>query len=253
LLARRELLKPMATRLAEAALLIQPSSDYYVIERDGRIVGGAASELDTTGFGIISRQHLFGELVEGDPEHVVVRARALYSPRLAFTSLKIELERGRDSLALNAQRVGDSVLTVSIDGLAQRDVPEQIVARDPLFLGPAAVLPLVLVESAKVGSRATVRVFDPILRRVREIPLALVAESLFVVVDSAMYDPRRRRWSMAKRDTVRAWLVASDSMTARVWVDRAGRIVEFSDGRGTRAVRTAYEIAYENWRLARER
>jgi hypothetical protein len=252
-LARRELLKPMATRLAEAALLIQPSTDYYIIERDGTVVGGAASELDTTAFGIVSRQHLFGELVEGDPEPVVVRARALYSPRLAFTSFKIEFERGSDSLALNAHRVSDSLLSVSIDGLAQPEIPERIVAHDPLFLGPAAVLPLVLVESAEIGSRATVRVFDPVLRRVREFPLQLVAESLFVVVDSAMFDPRRGRWTMAKRDTVRAWLVASDSMLARAWVDRAGRVVEFSDGRGTRALRTAYEIAYENWRLARER
>jgi hypothetical protein len=243
----------MATRLAEAALLIQPSTDYYIIERDGRVVGGAASELDTTGFGIVSRQHLFGELVEGDPEPVVVRARTLYSPRLAFTSFKIEFERGRDSLALNAHRVSDSLLSVSIDGLAQPEIPERIVAHDPLFLGPAAVLPLVLVESAQIGSRATVRVFDPVLRRVREFPLRLVAESLFVVVDSAMYDPRRGRWTMAKRDTVRAWLVSSDSMLARAWVDRAGRIVEFNDGRGTRALRTVYELAYENWRLARER
>lgn len=251
LLARRELGKPASQRLAEAALRVSPSSDYYVIERDGEVVGGGSAEVDTTGYGIVMRQHIFGNLIEGDSEEIVLRVRSSYSPRLEFGSLKIDFDRAGGTSGISAARAGDSLLSISVDGPDGSHETTTITTPDPLFLPSTATIPLALLDRPQRGVKAEVRVFDPLHRSVRTIPLLIAAESLFVVVDSAMLSPGRRRWTMARRDTVRAWLVTSDSTAVRAWIDRAGRVVEATDGRGTRAVRTAYEIAYENWRLAR--
>ena len=250
-LARRELLKPMSARLVEAALQVQPSSDYYLIERDGISIGGATAEVDTTGYGIIFRQHAFGRLVEGDSSEVVVRARASYTPGLAFGGFRIALERGADSIVMTGQRTEDSVLIVTMDAGGSAGPRRRLSARDPLFLPASAAVPLVLLNSPRRGLRDEAHIFDPFRQQARTIPLRVARDSVFIVVDSAAFDTTSRRWVPAREDTVRAWLIASDSTRVRAWVDRAGRIVSVSDGQGTRAERTAYEIAYENWRIAR--
>lgn len=250
LLARRELLRPMSARLAAAALQVRPSAHYFVIERNGEIVGGASAEVDTSGYGIVLRQHLFGALLD-DADPVVIRARSSYTPTLSFSAFRMELERGDDAFVLTGQRSDDSLLTVAVEGPREGGAVSTHVARDPLFLPPAAALPMMLLETPRAGARALVNVFDPLRRIPRSLPLSMARESVFVVVDSAGFDPETRRWNPARTDTLRAWLVTSDSSALQAWVDRGGAIVHFDDGRGTRAVRTAYEIAFENWRLDR--
>jgi hypothetical protein len=61
------------------------------------------------------------------------------------------------------------------------------------------------------------------------------------------------RWLAVHRDTVRAWhLVASHAAAPLdVWVDRLGQVVMMHRGRdGLTLRRTAYELAFENWRRA---
>lgn len=250
MLARRELLKPVSVRLVEAALGVQPSSHYYVLERDGRPIGGATAEVDTTGYGFVFRQHVFGRLLEGDSSVIVIRIRSSYTPALAFGGFRIALERGSDSLVMTGQRTEDSVLIVTTETGGTPGPRRRLKAGDPLFLPPAAALPLVLLNRPRRGLRADVHIFDPLRQQARTLPLTVARESVFVMVDSAAFDTTARRWVPARRDTVRAWLVSSDSTVVRAWVDRSGRIVVASDGLGMRAERSAYEIAYENWRLS---
>jgi hypothetical protein len=250
-LARRELLKPMSARLVEAALQVQPSSHYYVILRDDAPIGGATAEVDTTGYGIVFRQHVFGQLLEGDSSDVVIRARSSYTPGLAFGAFRMAVERGADSVVMTGQRTEDSVLIVTTETGGTTGPRRRLSAGDPLFLPPVAALPVVLLNRPRRGLQADVHIFDPLRQRVRTLPLTVARESVFVVPDSAAFDTTARRWLPARYDTVMAWLIASDSTSIRAWVDRSGRIVFASDGHGTRAERTAYEIAYENWRLSR--
>ena len=153
---------------------------------------------------------------------------------------------------MSADRGGDSLLLLAMEPAAGPAPLARLVAPDPLFLPVTAAVPLALLNRPRPGRETRMHVFDPWTGAVHLDALRVESESLFIVVDSAAFDPARRRWVMAQRDTVRAWLVTSDSGAFRAWVDRAGRIVEATDGRGLRAVRTAYEIAYENWRLMRD-
>jgi hypothetical protein len=251
LLARREFLRPMSERLAAAALQVHPSAHYYLIKRNGEVVGGGSSEVDTTGYGIVFRHQLFGVLSEGEPDTVTLRSRASYTPTLIFGGFRIDAEWRSGSATLAGQRVEDSLLTLTVNGTGVSAGNHQVVAREPLFLPANAALPVALLERLKPGLTAEVNVFDPLLQRSRTIPLRVARESLLVVVDSAGFDPQSRRWVAARTDTVRSWLLTSDSTSLRAWVDRTGAVVEATDGRGTRAIRSAYEIVFENWRLER--
>src|SRR4029453_2582694 len=60
----------------------------------------------------------------------------------------------------------------------------------------------------------------------------------------------RRRWMVARRDSVHAWRIATDGPSAvSAWIDEQGRVVELQHALGFSLRRTAYEIAFENWRL----
>jgi hypothetical protein len=225
---------------------------FFWHKRDGRIVGGASAEVDTTGYGIAFRQHAFGALLGDDDDSVTVRARSSYTPTLTFGGFRIDVERGGELVVLSGQRTEDSLLALATEGLGERS-GRTVSAPDPLFLPASAALPVVLLNRPRPGARTQVTVFDPLSQRTRIIPLTVARESVLVVVDSAGFDPESRRWQPARSDTLRSWLITSDSTRVSAWVDRSGAIVQLDDGRGTRAIRTAYEIAFENWRLERAR
>jgi hypothetical protein len=74
-------------------------------------------------------------------------------------------------------------------------------------------------------------------------------------VDSARFDEDKGEWVDALKDTVRAWRVERSDSTAGAleWVDAQGRVVQAVQRDGLVLKRTAYELAFENWRIARDR
>jgi hypothetical protein len=114
-------------------------------------------------------------------------------------------------------------------------------------------LAVALGERPNVGKRYSISVFDPTAMGARDMPLVIRAESLFVIPDSARFDSTTRRWRGASTDTVRAWQIVPDSGSGFTgWVDAQGRVVELSQPGSLNLVmrRMAYELAFENWRLA---
>jgi hypothetical protein len=86
--------------------------------------------------------------------------------------------------------------------------------------------------------------FDPTTRLVIRPELAIRAESLFTVVDSASQDAAGE-WRPAHRDTVRAWRIEGAPEGVTAWVDAEGRVVAARAG-SLSAFRTAFEIAFKN-------
>ena len=87
---------------------------------------------------------------------------------------------------------------------------------------------------------------DPSSGESQQANIRLAAESLFVVPDSAAFDGQAGRWRSVHNDSVRAWRLEGASGT--LWVDAQGRIVRHERADGTTFQRTAYELAFENWR-----
>ena len=92
-------------------------------------------------------------------------------------------------------------------------------------------------------------IFDPMSRTVRKVNLKVGKDSLFMVTDSARLDSVSGRWVKAHADTVRGWQVAGDTPMITAWVDASGRMIAASEPGGITLMRTAFEIAFENWRL----
>jgi hypothetical protein len=81
------------------------------------------------------------------------------------------------------------------------------------------------------------------------------AESLFTLVDSAKFDQDKGEWVGVLTDTVRAWRVETPGTTGGFsgWIDAQGRVVQRALPGGITLKRSAYELAFENWRIARDR
>lgn len=254
LLVSRSINRDPVEVLAIAALRIQPRSLYYTIERDGAVVGAGSSEIDTLATRIVATDYVEGVLPFADSTiDLRVRARSTFSRALSFMEIRILVEPPRDSITVVIRRATDELLRVTGDRAGRVLGTQDIEARDPVFMPQWAALPLMLTREAREGSSMDVRILDPRTRIARETPLRIAAESLFVVVDSAAFDARDRTWVPALRDTVRAWRVTGEGLPPTFWIDIAGRIVEAEDERGLRLRRTAYEIAFDNWRNARRR
>jgi hypothetical protein len=106
-----------------------------------------------------------------------------------------------------------------------------------------------LVDKHEREASRTATILDPTRDTITTATVRVVAESLFVVVDSAVMEPGTRRWIPAHSDTVRAWKMEQQGGgIINGWFDERGRLVEGEPIPGITMQRTAYEIAFDNWR-----
>ncbi|MFI5311257.1 MAG: transglutaminase family protein, partial [Gemmatimonadales bacterium] len=116
-----------------------------------------------------------------------------------------------------------------------------------------------LGEAPKVGRKYSLPMFNPTTMTRGEMTLVIRAESLFTLVDSATFDRDKGEWVTALTDTVRAWRVETTTGgSSQVggftgWVDAQGRVVQSAQPGGITLTRMAYEMAFENWRIMRDR
>jgi len=242
LLLARELNPSPASRLADVALRIVPITTYYMVEDGGRHVGFASIGIDTVPHALQVTEYMVTDSAGvRQADQLVVRMSRGLSLR-DFESTRI---RGADSTRL-AGNVVDSTLIVSSAGGRMDSVPVSL----PAFVGVIEAAVTVLVDEPRVGSTSALRTIDPVTGRVSTRAMRVDAESLFIVVDSAVADSSGR-WLAVHRDTVRAWhLLANEAPAFDAWIDAQGLVVESRLTNGLLLRRTAFELAFENWRQA---
>jgi len=230
--------------LAEIALRLQPATFYYVVERNGRQIGAAASALDTTTQSLISEDYYVGEHPTGDStERVSGRWHTRLSRAMRLSAMSILVTRPREPFALSALVQDDSTLTITRSSGSRKVALGAEPFGPPLFTPSLAPVALMLGGARKLGDGRQLAMFDPLTRKVIRPQLTIRAESLFVVVDSANLDPRGD-WAVAHRDTVRAWRIEGAPHGVTAWVDDTGRIVAASAPNGISVTRTAFELAF---------
>jgi hypothetical protein len=106
-----------------------------------------------------------------------------------------------------------------------------------------------LTHRPRIGSSSISHIYNPLSRRVETVTLSIAAESLFSVVDSAVFDAARNSWVAAHIDTVRSWQLVPPSRAISAWVDSRGRLVAASEPGGLSMMRSTYEIATLNPKL----
>jgi hypothetical protein len=243
LLFARELNPSPAARLADVALRITPITTYYMVDDGGRHVGFASIAIDTVPHALQVTEYMVTEPASGARHSDQLTVRL--SRGLAMRDYEASSARGADTTRILGRLV-DSTLIVTSDGVTT----DTVAVSPPAFAGAIRATVAVLLDKPRVGATTALRTIDPVTGRTAVSAMRVDAESLFVVVDSAVADSSGR-WFAVHRDTVRAWRLVTDEVpTFDGWIDEQGLVVELRLASGLRLRRTAFELAFENWRQA---
>jgi hypothetical protein len=245
MMAHRNANRSESQQLAEVALRVQPATFYYAIDRDGEQVGAASSALDTTSKSLVSEEYFVGDFRSNTTaqERTSARWQTRLTRGLHLIDLTADVARPTKPFSMNATVQEDTTIFI-----AGRKTTGRPAARytfvGPLFNPTVASVVFMLGGPPKIGRSQTISVFDPMTRTVVRPTLRIRAESLFTVVDSAGRG-LKGEWTVAHRDTVRAWRIEGAPHGLEAWVDAEGRIVAARAGSYS-AIRTAFEIAFRN-------
>jgi len=250
-MVRRNANRSEAQQLAEVALRVQPATFYYLVERGGQQIGAASSALDTTANTLVSEEYFVGDYPAGTG---VERTSARWQTRLTrgfrLADLTIDIARQSRPFSINASVEEDTALFIAGTKTTGGHPPAHYTFTPPLFTPSLAPVAFMLGGPPKIGRKQRMSVFDPTMRSVTRAELQIRAESLFTVVDSAALDAGGH-WSVAHRDTVRAWRLDDTSRGLTAWVDAEGRLVASQLG-DLSTIRTAFEIAFKNVKVAQD-
>ena len=249
-LARRTLFGARADNIAVAAMRVNPGAVFFAVTRAGEQIGFASSTIDTTAKQITATDYLVADLpLGGEEKRAETRSVVTLSRSLRVDNFTLSLETDSIPFQARGHVVGDSVLEISVGDSAKPSL-SRVRLTAPILLPTLVPLVAVLGDQPKVGAKTTLSVFDPVELAPKPVTVDIVAESLFVVSDSAKLDTASRRWVVAHDDTVRAWKLTTDSTQLfTAWVDEQGRVVRADLPGGLSIERRAYEIAFENWKL----
>jgi transglutaminase-like putative cysteine protease len=248
-LVKSEYFRPTAELLAEAALNVSPSATFYRLDLGGQQIGYAASQIDTLLDTIrLQDQMLLRIPTLGSVQRIEARTNANLTRTLQLRAFDATL-RGADVRFGVAGRIsGDTILQMEIQS-AETTQEYALPLTDPVVLPALLPLNLAFGGDLAVGKTYAVRLFDPLQLAERTVDITVLAESTFVVPDSAELLGEDPIWVAARWDTVHAWQVRQDmgGFEVEAWIDDLGQIVQATTPMGFTMERTAYEIAFENF------
>ncbi|MEX0980143.1 MAG: transglutaminase-like domain-containing protein [Gemmatimonadota bacterium] len=243
---RREYFHPELARLASAALSLDPTTNFYTLQMNGRSVGLANSRLDTIPGGFLLDDLMTLELPAlGQTGRAVARTQVRMSPALEMQSFTFSLDSEGGEFAAEGSMRGDSLLRVTVSAGGAPQEFEYRFVEPPLF---SAILPIRLAMSGglRVGRDFRFPVFDPSTLSTRTVEISVLEHDTLMVVDSVSRGPSGR-WVPAREKTVPAWRVAEryGGMSVESWIDQDGRIVRATSALGFSMERTEYDLALQ--------
>jgi len=250
LLIRREYFRPRSERLANAAAKVSPATVYYGVMQGDRQVGFAESQVDTTRETITVADYLVADLpVGGKPRRTSARLTATLSRLFRIRRFDVAINAEGPPVNAAGRVDGDSVLVFALSMGAEKADSQRITLHGPVLLPQLVPLAVALTERPKVGKHYVMPVLDPAVMAPKDVELDVVAESSFVVHDSATFDPATSRWRGTQPTTIRGWHVVTRNNGTAVsgWIDEQGRIIETTQ-LGFVLRRLPYVVAYENWK-----
>lgn len=255
MLVRREFFVGSAARLASAALRVNPGASYFAVSQGGAHIGFASTTLDTTAAGIEVVDWFVADLpVAGTVQRASARSVIRLSRSLALQTFDVQVETQGTPLHVGGRTEGDTAVVFALrSGTAKAD-SQRVAVRGPILLPTLVPLVIALGETPKVGKTYRIPTFDPQAMMSRDLAMTVRAESLFTLADSVRFDQGLAEWVPAHSDTTRAWRVEPENGSGFTgWIDSDGRVVESSQPGGITLRRAPYAIAFENWRIARDR
>ncbi|HTR20947.1 MAG TPA: transglutaminase-like domain-containing protein [Gemmatimonadales bacterium] len=249
-LIKREYFRSTGARLAEAALAVPPGAVFYRLQLGAQQAGYASTTVDTLGDSISVEDVLVVDVPAlGKLYRTSGRSLAIVDRALRLRSVVTTVDAAGHRFDARATVSEDSVLHLTIISAADSQRSSVKLTR-PIV--PPSLLPLRLAFGGelRIGKSYSTRLFDPLTLAERDVTVQVTAESSLIVADSADYDSTTMAWVPVHFDTLRAFRlgVTGDAPGLEAWIDGQGHIVRAQSPLGLTMERTAFELAYENFR-----
>jgi transglutaminase superfamily protein len=248
-LVKREYFRSTGAKLAEAALAVPPGAVFYRLAVGGQQVGYAGTTIDTTRDTIrVTDVWVLDVPALGMMHRTDARSTASVSRALRMQGVDVTYDGDAGRWHAAARMVNDSSLRLTLTASGDSETTVLHVARAPVL---PDLLPLRVAFGGelKTGRSVRVAVFDPLLLAEHDVSVTVAAESTLVVADSADYDSTAMAWVPVHYDTLQAFrLDQRGGLASSAWIDAQGHVVRAWTPGGFTVERTAFEIAYENFR-----
>ncbi|MEO7085512.1 MAG: transglutaminase-like domain-containing protein [Gemmatimonadaceae bacterium] len=251
-LVQREYFRPRTEQLAQAAARVTPGAVFFAVMQNDEQVGFASTTIDTAQASISVVDYLAADVQRGGKiRRETARTNVVLSRALRVRTFEISLNAGGPPRQAGGRVDGDSVLVVGIESGTEKADSQRVALTGPILLPTLVPFAVALSERPKVGKRVVLPILDPSSMSPKDVTFHVLAESVFVLNDSAAFDSTTKRWHGVKQDTVRAWNLSADETAGGAgfsgWVDEQGRVVQTTQ-LGFVLKRRPYEVAFENWR-----
>ena len=246
----RESGQPGGTILADAERAVEPGAMFYTVSMAGVKIGFASNTVDTVPEGLLVEDRMFLEVPAlGAIQRIDVRTTAHLTNTLRLQSFEAGLSGTAGRFTALGEVVGDSLLTVELESADSRQTV-RVPLDEPIVLPAYMPLRVAFGADLEVGNTYSLRTFDPLLLQHRDVSVRVVDDSVLLVPDSAAFDSTAMEWVVARFDTVPAWRIEQtvDGVTLDSWIDGFGRVVSVSSALGISMERSAFELAFINFR-----
>jgi hypothetical protein len=249
--ARREMGRTTADRMAEIALRVAPGATYYAAERNGQHVGFSSTTVDTLAKTLQITEYQVADVPQAGSTRRVTKQTVLRLTRgLALRDFTVTTVRDSAPSRVFGWMVDDSTLAVTMVATGAARDTQQVKVPAGIVLPLMIPMAVALGAELKIGARHVVETFDPVGRSLHTVRAEILAESSFVIPDSAVYDAGRAKWTAARMDTVTGWhMKIVGNAESDIWIDELGHPLGWQTPDGLTMRRTAYELAFENWRM----
>jgi len=253
-LVKREYFRSTGARLAEAALAVSPGALFYRLSVGAHQLGYSSTTVDTLADTIRVVDVLVIDVPAlGRLHRIRGRSEATLDRSLHLRGVTAEFDGHDGQFELSATVSADNVLHLTITAGGDSQTSAVPLSR-PLVLPSLLPLRLAFGGELRLGRDVTAWLLDPFTLSERDVAAIVTAESTLVVADSADYDSTTMAWVPVRFDTVRAFRL-DEAGTGNVrggvrstWIDAQGRVVRATAPLGFAMERTAFELAYENFR-----
>jgi hypothetical protein len=250
-LLQREYLSPAGTRPGDLSPGVSPGAQFYRLSLGAQQLGYASTTVDTLGDSIRLVDVLvldlpsLGSLGRNSGRSVTTLDRAL-----RLLNVTSETDGTAERYTARGALTPDNVLRFTVT--SDRDSGIASVAPgDGIELPSLWQLRMAFGGRLRRGRHTTTRVLDPFTLELRTRAFQVDADSTFIVPDSADFDSTTMAWVPVRFDTVRAVRIdvsGPGEGPLTWWVDAQGHVVRGTLPLGFTIERTAFELAYENFR-----
>ncbi|HEU4879448.1 MAG TPA: hypothetical protein VFT21_08345 [Gemmatimonadaceae bacterium] len=252
LLYQRSAHRTLEQQLTEVGMRVSPETFYYSLEQNGHPVGVASSAVDTSKTRVIAADLVRGRFPVGpDTLRIEARSEARFTRGMRLRDFILRADGDITPFLMRGvmQEGEEKTMRLTTETKGEKPITQEAIAEAPVFVPTIAPLPLMLRRTPKIGDSVRVSMFDPMSRTLKSTTMRIQADSLFLVADSATFDSTSNHWVKAHQDSLRGWRITDRSSPITVWVDAAGRVIAASEPGGISMIRTAFEIAFANWKI----